>query len=124
MSETNDAIAAWKADFESLPAERREALENWYGVQFYIAQELGLGPDQWMEHVAWAFEHPLDYSFIADFPEVAAAMGAGDGFEKVRTGDVLGTGGQPMVPLDNKKGSGPSVLDVLIGRTPEDDPKE
>lgn len=118
MSESNDAAAAWKADFESLPAGRREALKNWYGMQFYIAQELGLTPDQWMQEVGWAFEHPLDYSFIADFPEVVAAMGAGDGFEKVRSGDVIGSRGQPVVPSVGKEPGGSSVLDVLIGRTP------
>jgi hypothetical protein len=50
--------------FESLPADRQEALASWFALQRLIAQETDTPLDEWFRLIQEALEHPLDYSFI------------------------------------------------------------
>ncbi len=111
------AVKAWKEEFEKLSPERQEAVQQWYAVQAYLAQELGLELEKWMEYVQWAFAHPLDYSFIAEFPDLMKAMESSDGFETSTNAAaaLLGTRPPAFSPPDEEK-SGNSLFDMMLGR--------
>mgnify|MGYP000152981032 CR=1 FL=1 len=112
-----EAAKAWAQEFEKLPQERQESLKKWYGVQAYTAKELGLELEEWMQYVQWAFSHPLDYSFIADFPELANALSSGDGFERgaSKSSASLIGGTEPTFTAPEKPKKGSSVFDLMLG---------
>lgn len=122
--DVEQASQAWVDEFKKLPEKRQEAIKRWYGVQAYMAKELGIELEEWMEHVQWAFANPFDYSFVADFPEVAAAFLSGDGFEKAQSSAAL-LGKQEAVPASpTDKPSGNSLFDFMLGRSSGADAKE
>ncbi len=117
-----EATKAWQAEFDKLPEERQTAMKAWYAVQAYTAEQLGLEVEDWMAYVQWAFTNPLDFSFIADFPELASALAAGDGFETSAKSDAAAAliGSKAPTTLSSEKPtSGSSLLDMMLGR-PED----
>ena len=108
-----------QAEFEKLPAERQAAVKGWYAVQAYTAEQLGLPVDEWMAYVQWAFANPLDFSFVADFPELASAIAAGDGFETTGQSEAAAAliGSKAPTTLSNEKPtSGSSLLNMMLGR--------
>jgi hypothetical protein len=112
----DQASQAWVQEFKKLPPERREAIKSWYRVQAYYAQHLGLPLETWMEHVQWAFAHPFDYSFISDFPELAAAIREGDGFERAQSSAALLGKEEHALQVDTGKAKGNSLFDFMLGR--------
>ncbi len=114
-----EASQAWKAEFDKLPKEQQMAVQGWYAVQAYTAEQLGLEVEEWMAYVQWAFANPLDYSFIADFPELASALNMGDGFETSSKSDAAAAliGNNSPATLSNEKPtSGSSLLNMMLGR--------
>ncbi len=118
-----EATKAWQQEFDKLPKERQVAVQQWYAVQAYTAEQLGLPVEEWMSYVQWAMAHPLDFSFLADFPEAAAALAAQDGFE--RGGDNKAAaliGSRPeTIPSTEQPKSGKSLFRIMLGR---DEPNE
>ena len=80
-AEYENQIRAWMKAFESLPEDRQTALRAWFGMQKVIIDNSGLSTKDWFEHVQWAFDHPLDFSFVNDFPAEGASVHGGDASE-------------------------------------------
>lgn len=38
-------------------------MQYWLGTQLFIAKELGIKPEQWMDYIEWALQNPMDFSF-------------------------------------------------------------
>lgn len=121
----DEASKAWQQEFNKLPPERQAAVQRWYAIQAYTAQQLGLSVEAWMEYVQWAFAHPLDYSFLADFPEVASALASSDGFEAGTGGATTAAllGQKPTIVSTEQPQSGTSLFSMMLGRPDKkDDP--
>lgn len=118
-----EATKAWQQEFEKLPEERQVAVQKWYAIQAYTAEQLGLTVEEWMAHVQWAMENPLDFSFLADFPEVAAALAAQDGFEKGGDNKAAALiGSRPdAIPSTEQPKSGTSLFSMMLGRESSDE---
>lgn len=70
-AEHEDAIREWIKGFESLPADRQDALKRWFATQKLIIDNSGQTPAEWFSHIQWAMDHPFDYSFILEVPDIA-----------------------------------------------------
>lgn len=118
-----EATQAWQLEFAKLPPERQLAVQRWFAVQAYTAQQLGLTVEAWMEYVQWAFAHPLDYSFLADYPEVASGLTSGDGFEAGASHQATAAllGQKPTVVSTEQPQTGTSLFAMMLGRPEKKD---
>ena len=63
---------AWTTSYHNLPPETQVAVQQWLHLNHFIAEQLGLSPEEWFDvHLTWAMKNALDYSFMAE------AMGGG-----------------------------------------------
>ena len=84
MAEIADEVLEdWVQAFEALPEDRQENVRKWFATQRVIIEASGLEPQEWFSYVEWALDHPFDYSFIQDFPDVGNGAGTTDGAERV-----------------------------------------
>jgi hypothetical protein len=74
-------LSAFEETYKKLPPDAQQRVQAWMGSQMFIAHELGLGKDEWLKYVSWAFLNPLDFSF------------AGEGAENMVLGDTVEYGG-------------------------------
>jgi hypothetical protein len=109
-AEHEDAINEWIKAFEKLPEERRENLSKWFATQKIIIENSGLSPEEWFRHIEWAMDHPLDYSFVLEFPDVtdeAAAADSAARTDETRTAREMVGADAPKTPLAD----GPGIVD-------------
>ena len=55
---------------------------RWFATQKVIIENTGLEIDDWFRYIQWAMDHPFDYSFIKDFPDVPEGVSASDSAER------------------------------------------
>lgn len=107
MADADPRVTQWMKAFESLPDERKASVEGWFKVQALIIDRLGLTPESWFGYVAWAFEHPFDFSFANEFPD-RTTTAAGDGADlpdgRARAQAFVGGSADRVAPRDGDAG--------------------
>lgn len=72
--------------FNTLPADRQEAVRNWMMIQRSIAEHAGISREAWFALIQEALDHPLDFGFIEETKRAggqAADLEAIDGTRQV-----------------------------------------
>jgi hypothetical protein len=116
--------------YKKLPPDAQQRVQGWMGTQMFIARELGLTPEAWFDHVAWAFKNPLDFSFMGK-DGVEVVLGGSDKVEStdpgkraaatigVAGGNLPPSPGGPADPTKVKK-AGLSTIHMLGDLLPQD----
>ena len=125
------AESSWSFEeaYKKLPADAQQRVQGWIGTQMFIARELGLTKEAWLDYVAWAFKNPLDFTFMGQ-DGADAGRGASDAVESAEPGKkaaaTIGAAGgnlppSPAAPADpaKVKKAGLSTIHMLGDLLPE-----
>jgi len=106
---------SFEAAFKQLPPEHQQAIQGWLGMQMFIADNLGLPREKWFEYIDWAFDNPLDYSFMGPGIDAAAMMARGE-----KAASVIGAerhlGGVPKLGESSRPAGTIRPSDLLLKR--------